>query len=109
MPPAQQGVEPSDSTAQLFHGLRRAVLARYQPRKDRQTSPLNDVIVIAPAEPHAAVFDDQQPPPLGAVFRIDLLQPHHAVRDALDLEVAIRTGQIIQQDHGAVAAREELL
>ena len=107
--PTEQGVQLSNAATKLFHVQRRAMLARDQARKDCETATLNDVVMIAASIVHAAILDNQQPPSLRSVFRVDLLQTHHPVRDALHLQVAIGTGQIVQQQHGAIAAGEELL
>ncbi len=107
--PAEQGVQLGDAAGQLFCDRRQAMLARDEPRKDVDSPAPDGVVVKAAAEAHAAVLDDQEPPPLGAVLRVQLLQPHHAVRDALDLQVVGGAGQIVQQQHRAAPAGEELL
>ena len=66
------------------------MLGRDQARKDRDAAGLDREIVVAAAERLAAILDDPQAPPLGAVVRRQLLQPDDAVRDAV---------------HGLVAAR----
>ena len=81
-----------------------AVLGGDQPRKHLEPAAADDVVVVAAAELHAAVLDDAQPPPLRAVFRVQLLEQHHAVRDALHLQVVLGRGQVVEQQHRAVAA-----
>ena len=68
-----------------------------------------DVVVIAAAELHAAVLDDAQPPALGAVLGIQLLEQDDAVRDALHLQVVVGRRHVVEQQHRALARREELL
>ena len=43
------------------------------------------------------------------VFRIQLLEAQHAVGDALHLQVVVRARHVVEQQHRAVAADEELL
>ena len=69
----------------------------------------DDVVVIPAAKLHAPVLDDAETAALGAVLGIQLLEQHHAVRDALHLQVAIDRGQVVEEDDGAVPGREELL
>ena len=57
----------------------------------------------------AAELHDSQPPPLGAVLGIELLQQHDPVGDALHLEVPVGGGQIVEQHDRAVPAGEKLL
>ena len=50
-----------------------AVLGRDQAREDLQPAACDHVVVKAAAEVAAAELDDAQPPPLGAVLRVQLL------------------------------------
>ncbi len=78
-------------------------------REDFEPPALNDVVVIPATAGDTAKLDDNEPPPLCAVLGIHLLQAHHAVCNALNLEVAIRAGQIVQEQDGAMLPTEELL
>ena len=84
----------------------RLVLGRDQPRENLHAAGLDDQVVIAAAEVLAAIFDDPQPPPLGAIFGRQFLQPEHAVRDAVHGLVVGVGGEIVEHQHGgAVCAR----
>lgn len=50
-----------------------------------------------------------QPASLGAVVLSQMLEGNHAVRQALELEVAFRRRLVVEQQHGALARREVLL
>ncbi len=65
--------------------------------------------MIAATEGVAAVLAHAQPPPIGAVFRIHLLEQDHAVDYALHVRVLAHRGEIVQQHHGAAALVEVLL
>ena len=58
-------------------------------------------VVIAAAESLAAILDHPQPPPLGAIFRRQLLEPDDAVRDAVNGLVVRVAGEIVE--HQTVA------
>ena len=106
---AEQRVHLSDVAGELVHDRGRAVFAGDQTRIDFDPSTLNDAVVIAAPEADAAELGDDEPPPFRAVFRVQLLQPNHAVRDALDLKVVGCTGQVVQEQYRAFSASEELL
>ena len=63
----------------------------------------------AAAEFPAAHFVNPQPPPLGAELRRHLVQPDHAMRDAVQREVILMFGQVIEQEGGGAVAREVVL
>ena len=52
-----------------------------------------------------AHLDDAQTPPLGAVLARCCSRLDHAVRDAVQLEVAGLGGPVVEQEHGAARAR----
>ena len=56
--------------------------------KTRQPAGVEAEVVLAAAELDAAHLDDAQAPALGAVLLVALLQADHAVRDAVQLQVA---------------------
>ena len=66
-------------------------------------------VVVAAAEVAAAQLDDLQLPARLAVRRRLLLERDHAVGDALQLQVRALGGAVVEQEHRAVAADEELL
>ena len=88
---------------------RLTVFAGDQTRIDRDASTLNDVVVIAAAESHPAVLENDEPSPLRPVLRKELFEPHHAVRDALHLQVVVVAGQVVEEQHGAASAAKKLL
>jgi len=57
----------------------------------------------------AAGRDHYLPPGHRAIFGVRLFEADNGVRDALHLLVAAGGRQVVEQHHGAVAAREELL
>jgi hypothetical protein len=72
-------------------------------RIDLQPAGLDGEVVIAAAEPPAAIFDDPHPAALGAVFGGQFLQLDHAVGDAVHGLVVDVGGQVVEhQDRGAV-------
>ena len=80
-----------------------------QPRKHREAAAFEDEIVIAAAKLDAAHLDHAQPPSFRAEFLGGLLKRDHAVGDAVQLQV-VRVGcPVVQHQHGAIAAGEELL
>ena len=73
------------------------MFGRDEPRKHLDAACLDHVVVIAAAELHAAVLDDPQPAPLGAVLGIELLEQDDAVRDALHLQVVVGRRHVVEQ------------
>ena len=79
-------------------------------RGKTRTPPVSMIeVVIAAAEALAAIFDHPQPAPLGAIFGRQLLEPDHAVRDAVHGLVVRLAGQVVEHQHGRAAAREIML
>ena len=87
---AEQLVELGQTAGEPLIDARLAVLGRDQARKHFQAAANDDVVVIAAAEVHAAILEHPQPPPVGAVFRSQLLETNDAVRNALHLQIALR-------------------
>ena len=58
---------------------------------------------------HAAILHDAQPAARPAVVERQLLEQDDAVRQALQLQVAAARGEVVEQEHRAVAPGEELL
>ena len=65
--------------------------------------------MIATLERHAAQLDDAQPAPRDAVVGRHLLQANHAVGQALQLQIVLARGAVVEQHHGGAAAHEQLL
>ena len=66
-------------------------------------------VVVAAAKATAAQLQHLQPPALRAVLERDVLELDHAVREAVELQVAFGRGLVVEQQHRAVPRREELL
>jgi hypothetical protein len=108
-PAAHQGVELIDATGEPFVDRRRLVLAGDESWKHLEPAAPDHVVVIAAAKIDAPVLDHRQPPALGAVFRIQLLEPHDAMGNGLRMDVLGGAAHVVEQQHGAPAAAEELL
>ena len=65
--------------------------------------------MIATAEVDAAQLRDAQAPALGAIKRDQLVEREHPVRQALQVAVRRRAGQVVEQQHGATTPGEVLL
>src|SRR5262245_22149372 len=85
------------------------MLGGHEPRKDDEATLTDDVVVEATAELDAAIFDDAESPAVGAILGIELLEHQDAMGDALHLQVMIGAGHVVEQEHGAGQAGEELL
>ena len=86
-----------------------AVLGRDQTREDHDPAALDDEVVVAAAEVDAAQLRDPQAAALRPVEGDQLLHRHHPVREALQVSVGLRAGEVVEQQHGAAPAREVLL
>jgi len=85
------------------------VVRRYQAGEDLETAGADGVVVIAVAKGNAADLLHPQPPPLSTVAGCELLEPHDAVREALELEVAGGGAGVVEQQYRAALAREVVL
>ena len=110
---AQHLVEPGVARADQGMVERGVVLMGDQARIHGEAAPLDAEVVVAAAEPAAPQLDHAQPPPLRPVVQRDLLQRHHAVRHAVQLEVAAERGRprrmVVEHQDGAALLREEVL
>ncbi len=84
------------------------VLGRHQARIHRDAAGIERVVVVAATEADAAHLDDVDAAPLLAEFLGDLFEADDAVGDAVQVLVGL-AGLVVQQQHGAVTRREELL
>ena len=82
-PAAQEGVELCIAGTCKAGNEVRSVLCRYQPGIHKQSPPLDCEIVKTAAERLSAVFVHPQGPPLATEAGRALLQPYHAMRDAV--------------------------
>ena len=108
-PPPSRASSSGRLTCQLVPGRGLAVFRGDQPREDHDAAPPDDIVVIAAAKLHAAILDDPETPALRPVLGVELLQQERPVRDALHLQIAVGGGQVVQQQHGALAGGKELL
>ena len=53
------------------------------------------IVVIAPAEFHSTKFNDSHATTVRTIFRIELFQKNDAVRNALQLKIPFRRGEIV--------------
>src|SRR6185503_5742117 len=91
-------------------GLERLVMfGRDQAWIGLDPSRLDPEVVVAAAKAHPAHLLDAQPAPLGAVERRQVLQVDDPVGQALELEVGLRTGPVVEEQDRASPAGEELL
>ena len=70
------------------------------------TSPLDGVVVKALSERRAPQLPYFQSASFDPVLALHTLQHDHAMSDALQLQIVAFGGPIIQQEHGAIAARK---
>ena len=109
-----RGRRPASHPARASRSMRRRArnraCARRRPGgKDHDAATLDDEVVIAAAEVDAAQLGDAQAPALRAIKGDQLVERQHAVRQALQMAVRRRAGQVVEQQHGATAAGEVLL
>ena len=108
-PPPSSALSSGDSVASTSRLNVLPVLGRNEPREHANAAGRDNEVVIAAAIALAAIFDDPQPAPLGAIFGRQLLEPDHAVRDAVHGPVVGLARQIVEHQHGRSAAREIML
>ncbi len=106
---AEQVVECLQAAGNTGLGERHHMFGGDQAGVHLQAAAHYSVIVVAAAELLAAELDDDQPAPGGAVVGVVLLQADDGVGDALHLQVVLHGGHVVEQQHGALAAGEELL
>jgi adenylosuccinate synthase len=104
----QQHVQLGNAAGHDIVGEFALVFGRDQAWKHDQAAGIDNEIVIAAAESHAAELDHAETPPLGAIIGSDMLEHQHPMRQALQLHVDSLAGAIVQQERGTVAARETL-
>ena len=85
------------------------VLGGHQAGEHAQAAGRDAEVVVPAAERPRPHLVHAQAAALRAVFGRQLLEVEHAVGEALQLDVARLRGAVVQQEHRAVAAGEELL
>jgi len=105
---AQQQIERHDIAAEFFARCRLSVFSGDETGKDLEATLPDHVVVIATAKLDAAILHDPQAAALGPILWIQLLEQHDAMRDALNLQVAIGGCQVVEQQDRTLARREEL-
>jgi len=101
-------IELRNATAERFIE-RNGFARRYQLGKDDQPAPADREVVKPLDRGDTAVLDDADPAAGASVFNRQLLEENHAVRQALQLQVAVFGGVVVQQQHGAGAPGKVLL
>src|SRR4051812_31209297 len=80
-----------------------------QTREDLQApAPDHEVMVAAP-EMHASHLDDPNAPPLRPVGGSKLLEMDDGVTEAVQAEVVLMCGQVVEQQNGRVVEKKEML
>src|SRR5690348_8881382 len=74
-----------------------------------QAAALDGEIMEAAGERNAPHLDNPQPPAFRAVVDRQLLEEYHAVHDRMELEILLLRSEVIEQDHGGLAAGEKVL
>ena len=108
MPPPQQQIELRDIAAEFFARCLLSVFSGDETGKDLEATLPDHVVVIAAAKLDAAILHDPQAAALAPILWIQLLEQHDAMRDALNLQIAIDGCQVVEQQDRTVARREEL-
>ena len=75
-------------------------------RENIQAASPDREVVVAATKRDTTHLGDAQATPFGAVLVRELLEQHHAMRDALQVIVFDSAGAIIQHQHGACVAAE---
>ena len=83
-----------------------AVLTGYQSRVDLQAARLNAEIVVAAAEYMTAILHDAEAATFGPIVRGQLLEPDHAMSDAVRRLVIGFSGEVVQRQDGRSAPRK---
>src|SRR6476661_129401 len=78
-------------------------------RVDGEATRADAEVVVAALEAAAAQLRHLQPAPLGTVLERHVLELDDTVREAVQLEIAFGRRLVVEQEHGTVARREELL
>src|SRR4051794_27166982 len=82
-----------------------AMLGRDQAWKNHHAAAFDHHVVKAFSETHATQLHDVHCSPRHAIPRRILLHTNHAMRDALDLCVAVaRSGSVVKQQHRAITS-----
>src|SRR3954447_11696480 len=77
--------------------------------KDRNASGLDREVVKSTAKLDAAHLLNAQPATLSTVIERQLLQPDHAVGNAMELKIILMGRQVIEQQHRTPPASKEML
>ena len=106
---AHQRIERGHAARQGLPREAYPVRRGYQPREHLETADADDVVVVAVGIGHAAQLHDAQTAPDATKLRQERLEPQHAVRERLQLQVAAGGRPVVQEEHGAIVADEKLL
>ena len=108
-PAAEQRIEGADPALEAPRHVQAPVIRGDEAREDHQAAAADGEVVVAALEGRSAVLGHLQAPALRAVLGRQLLEQQHAVGDALDLQVLLGGGAVVEQQHRAAATREDLL
>jgi len=109
-PAAQQTIELGDAAADgLLIGVVGVVLGGDQAREDGQAAAADDVVVEAALELAPAQLEHPQSPSVAAKHQRLLLQPHDAVRKAVQAGLLDFLGHVVEEEGGAVEFGQEVL
>ena len=106
---AGEPVELRDAALRRLGVERPVVLGGHQARENLEPAGADHEVVEAAAERPAAHLEHAQAAALGAVFLRHVLERDHAVRQAVQLQVVVGGGAVVEQQHRALLADEELL
>ena len=104
-PAAQQQVDLRVAAGDDRLHLDLRVLRGDEAGVDGESAGLDGEVVVAAAEPLAAQLGHPRPAPLGSVLQGELLEQHHPVHDAGEVQVAVLAPHVVQQEHGAARGR----
>ena len=85
------------------------MLRRDQTKEEADPAGLDGEIMIPAPECDTAHLLDAKAPALGAIVKCHLLEKDHPMCDAVEVHVAAMSRQVIEQQHCAIAPREEML
>ena len=107
--PAEQRIQPLRAACNRLAVELLVVFGSDEPRKDRQTAVLDDEIMVTTPEGDAAHLGHPQPAPFRSVIEGHLFEQDDTVGDGMKLQVLRMGGQVIEQQHRALPAGEEVL
>jgi hypothetical protein len=105
---SKQRIQLNTAALHKLSDKRSVMFGRHKPGEYLDASRFNNEVVIAAPKLDAAHFLDAQATTFRAIIECKLLQDNDAVRDAVQLNVALLRRKIVQQKHRAATACEEV-